>query len=211
METLIAVAHHRNQYYSGCRNGNNPMKFGPSSSRGFRDVNCRAFEGGIGLLPSPSKGYGSPVSTRGLLARKPLNPCGGVGRGVSKSEDVKTKSKKMSSSSPIAINFDGRGGSLKERESREDLLLLERWAGPAYSNSPPPSSLPMPKFDVTPKRTVSLELPAFESDLNLPPMSKSAPTSPTNKSPRSSVDFFSDDDCATRTLRRILNLDIVDD
>ncbi|KAL9239678.1 hypothetical protein vseg_013979 [Gypsophila vaccaria] len=216
METLLAVAHHRNQYYSnqyyggGCRKGSSsssPVRFGPLLSNGFTGVNCRAFEAGVGLLPSPCMGYVSPVSSRRFLARKPQVPCGG---GISRSEGVK-KSKRIVKSSPIAIQFEGGCGGVKGRELRDGVSSLERWAGPAYSNSPPPSSLPMPKFDMKPKRTVSLELSAFESDLKLPPMSKSAPTTPTSKCSRSSADFFSDGDSATKTLRRILNLDVVDD
>ncbi|KAL9243070.1 hypothetical protein vseg_017001 [Gypsophila vaccaria] len=211
METLVAVAHHRNQYYSGGRNGHVSVS---SPSRGFSDVNCRGFEAGMGLLPSPFKGYGSPGSTRGLLSPKPQTPCArvdGSSGGKSKSEDGK-QSKRFGKSSPIAIDLKGvGGGGGKERRFGENVCFSELWAGPAYSNSPPPSSLPMPKFDMKPKRTVSLELPAFESDLSLPVMAKSAPASPTRGSIGSSNDFFGDGDFATKTLRRILNLDIADD
>ncbi|KAK9669604.1 hypothetical protein RND81_13G142800 [Saponaria officinalis] len=213
METLVAVAHHRNQYYSGSRNANNPVSFVSSPSRGFSDINCRGFEAGLGLLPNPFKGYGSPGSNRGLLSPKTQNPCAGFGGssgGKSKSEDFK-QSKKFVKSSPIEISLKGGSGCNKERRFRENVSLSELWAGPAYSNSPPPSSLPIPKFDMKPKRTVSLELPAFESDLNLPVMAKSAPSSPTREGIRSSNDFFGDGDFATKTLRRILNLDIADD
>ncbi|XP_074283953.1 uncharacterized protein LOC141608505 [Silene latifolia] len=186
METLVVVAHHRNQYYGGGtgRKGNSPPRFGSLPSRGFSDINCRSFETGMGLLPSPFKDYESPVSNRGLLSPKPQSPSVSVSGnllfgGESKSEDVK-KSKRYVKSSPIAINLKGGSGSNKQGQLRENLSFSELWAGPAYSNSPPPSSLPMPKFDMKPKRTVSLELPAFESDVDLPPMAKSAPTSPTS-------------------------------
>lgn len=66
------------------------------------------------------------------------------------------------------------------------------WAGPAYSNSPPPSSLPIPKFSLCQKRAASLDVPA-----------KSAPVSLTSEL-KSSADFF----VATENLRRILNLDV---
>lgn len=207
METLVVVAHHRNQYYSGRGKGNSPMRFGSSPTGGFRDINCRTFESGMGLLPSPCKSYGTPVMNRGFVSPKVLTPCAKSG-GKAKSEDVKIL-KNTVRSSPIPINLKGDGK--KETSARESLSFSELWAGPAYSNSPPPSSLPMPKFSVKPKRTVSLELPALESDLNLQPMPKSAPASPTRESTRSPFSFLRDDDSATKTLRRILNLDVADD
>ncbi|KAL2935552.1 Transcription factor SOX-5 [Bienertia sinuspersici] len=209
METLVVVAQHRNQYYSGRGKSNSSMRFGSSPTGGFRDVNCRAFESGIGLLPSPFKGYGTPVMNRGFVSPKPQTPCG-KSVGKSKSEDVKP-SKKSVRSSPIPINLKVEDKKTVKTPSRESLSFSELWAGPAYSNSPPPSSLPMPKFSLKPKRTVSLELPALESDVSLQPMAKSAPASPTRESARSSLSFLNDDDSATKTLRRILNLDVVDD
>lgn len=207
METLVVVAQHRNQYYSGRGKGNSSMRCGSAPSGGFRDVNCRAFESGMGLLPSPFKSYGTPVMSRGSVSPKMQTPCAKTG-GKSMSEDAKP-SKRSVRSSPIPINLKGDGR--KGTPSRESFSFSELWAGPAYSNSPPPSSLPMPKFSVKPKRTVSLELPALESDLNLQPMAKSAPASPTRESVDSPFSFLSDDDSATKTLRRILNLDIADD
>lgn len=207
METLIVVAHHRNQYYSSGGKMNSPARFGSLPSRGFRDINCRTFESGAGLLPSPFKAYGSPVSNRALLSPKPQTPCANPG-GKSKSVDAKP-SKKPVKSSPIAINLKGTGK--KDRSSRENLSFSELWAGPAYSNSPPPSSLPIPKFSLKPKRTVSLELPRLESDLSLQPHAKSAPASPTRDSVDPSINFLRNDDSATQTLRRILNLDVADD
>ncbi|KAH9617715.1 hypothetical protein KSS87_017221, partial [Heliosperma pusillum] len=161
MATMLAVAHHRNEYHIGYRKGDSRARFGSLSSRRFMDVNCRAVEGGVGLLPSPFKGYGSPVSNRGLLSPKPEYLHAGVTGGRSKSEDVK-QLKKVVKSSPIAIK--GGSGSKVEKESRENVCFSELWAGPAYSNSPPPTSLPMPKFDMKPKRCVSLDLPGFVSD-----------------------------------------------
>ncbi|KAK4355514.1 hypothetical protein RND71_024485 [Anisodus tanguticus] len=93
----------------------------------------------------------------------------------------------------------------------DEFAYSELWAGPAYSNSPPPSSLPIPKFSVKPKRTVSLDLPGSPSDIDLPPMAKSAPASPARElSPSRGGLFDSTTDSATQTLRRILNLEIMD-
>ncbi|KAJ1687353.1 hypothetical protein LUZ63_018743 [Rhynchospora breviuscula] len=85
----------------------------------------------------------------------------------------------------------------------EDLSLCQPFAGPAYSNSPPPSSLPIPKFSLRQKRSVSLELPACKPNLEMRPMAKSAPTSPTGE--RSS-EFSLDVAMATENLRKILHL-----
>ncbi|KAL0302109.1 UNVERIFIED_CONTAM: hypothetical protein Sangu_2502500 [Sesamum angustifolium] len=95
----------------------------------------------------------------------------------------------------------------KDRE----FSLSERWAGPAYSNSPPPSSLPIPRFSMHPKRTVSLDFPTVASDIDLRPVAKSAPASPTRERSPSPSCLFDTADSATKTLRRILNLDITDD
>ncbi|GFZ13616.1 hypothetical protein Acr_23g0020010 [Actinidia rufa] len=61
----------------------------------------------------------------------------------------------------------------------DEFPYSELWAGPAYSNSPPPSSLPMPKFSLPPKRTISLNFPASPaSDMYFHAIAKSAPPSP---------------------------------
>ncbi|KAI6695552.1 hypothetical protein NL676_023262 [Syzygium grande] len=97
--------------------------------------------------------------------------------------------------------------------SSGNLSLSELWAGPAYSNSPPPSSLPIPKFSLRPKRTVSLDLPGSAPDgmVMHRPIAKSAPASPTRDCKPSAKAFFHSADSATETLRRILNLDVTDE
>ncbi|KAL3849876.1 hypothetical protein ACJIZ3_011758 [Penstemon smallii] len=92
-----------------------------------------------------------------------------------------------------------------------EIHFSERWAGPAYSNSPPPSSLPIPKFSLRPKRSVSLDLPKSPSEIDFHYIAKSAPVSPTREHSPSPSDLFDSADCATKTLRRILNLDITDE
>lgn len=203
LETLLIVAQHRSQCCSIKGKGN-------ILSGGLRDINCRAFGTGSGLLPSPVKTYGSPVSRRALLSPTPRTPSAIIATsgGKSKGKDAKP-SKKLVSSSPISISL--KDGGKKQRQSRDNVWFSELWAGPAYSNSPPPSSLPIPKFSLKPKRTVSLELPVRESDLNLEPMAKSAPASPTRGTLGWSGDFFCNDESATKTLCRILNLDNTDD
>jgi hypothetical protein len=80
---------------------------------------------------------------------------------------------------------------------------LSPFAGPVYSNSPPPSSLPIPKFSLRQKRSVSLDLPVSRADVALRPIAKSAPSSPTGGSSGFSLDAA----VATENLRRILRLD----
>jgi hypothetical protein len=88
----------------------------------------------------------------------------------------------------------------------------ELWAGPGFCNSPPPSSLPIPKFSLHQKRSVSLEFPPADrsDDEEVPVHAKSAPSSPTAGS---GATFFSGTDAtiATENLRRILHLKIEDD
>ncbi|KAL2540585.1 hypothetical protein Adt_01563 [Abeliophyllum distichum] len=181
-----------NQYY-GSSSGHNPA----AASGSFRDINCRSFQSGAGLLPSPLKSCSST--------------------------EIITK----------MIKFEEKVGCLVD-----DFQPSERWAGPAYSNSPPPSSLPMPNFSLRPKRTVSLDLPTAASEFDLHLVSKSAPVSPTRERSPSPSDMFDSasfvtkmmssdlfdsadsakkmtpsdlSDSATKTLRRILNLEVSDE
>ncbi|XP_027365738.1 uncharacterized protein LOC113872406 [Abrus precatorius] len=193
METLFVVEEHKNQYYSRSKPQGH-ARFVSSPSRDFRGINCRTFESGrAGILPTPLKSHGSP--------KTPSN------------SDSKMHGKATPKSTPIPIN--GKG-CRKETTFTEDvpggsLLLSELWAGPTYSNSPPPSSLPIPKFSVRPKRTVSLNLPGSSPEIEMRQMAKSAPSSPGREHLPFTRDLFVNADSATKTLRRILNLNINDD
>lgn len=92
----------------------------------------------------------------------------------------------------------------------------ERWAGPAYSNSPPPSSLPLPKFST--KLTKSWPSESSPVDLKFEVSVVSSPSACTSSAPRTSHSLRSwmpvyesegarDVAFATENLRRILNLD----
>ncbi|GAB2213771.1 hypothetical protein Droror1_Dr00018085 [Drosera rotundifolia] len=208
METLVVVAQHKDQYYTRRSKMRSVSKFGSSPCRGFKDIGGQGLESRGGLLPNPWVVCGSPVLNRALFSPKTPNPVGnGRVNGFCKSENGKV-SRKGFSSSPIPINFKV---SESEKVVKRNVSFSECWAGPACFNSPPPSSLPIPKFSVKPKRTVSLELPRSRSVVDLPPMAKSAPTSPTKELANQPIEFLSDDDAATKTLRRILNLDIIDE
>lgn len=231
METLV-VAHHRNhhhQYYSRSRSRRHgPTRFdsfGSTSSRNFVGINCRSFQSGAGLLPTPMKSLSTSLTKKAFtapLSPKTPSPC------FNESKKAMERNAKSSSVPiPIRLNFENEG----------NFHFSERWSGPAYSNSPPPSSLPLPKFSLQPKRTVSLHLPTLASEFDMRPLAKSAPTSPTRGRSPSSHDLFdppsprnlfeppSASDIfelhpssnkfnradATKTLRRILNLDIINE
>lgn len=196
METLLVVPQHRNQYY-GRSKAHGSDRFVSSPSSDFREINCRTFESGAGILPTPLKACTTPVAKGACpLSQKTPSP---------HSEDSK-QAKTTGKSSAIAIPF--AEASNYEKSFHDDFSYCELWAGPAYSNSPPPSSLPIPKFSMRPKRTVSLDLPGSAPVMKMHAIAKSAPPSPTREpypSPRDFTDF------ATKNLRRILNLNIADD
>ncbi|KAI4301237.1 hypothetical protein L6164_034533 [Bauhinia variegata] len=207
METLLVVAQHKNQYY-GKSKSDSHAGFGSSPSRDFQGINCRTFQSGTGILPTPLKSYSSPVIKR-PYASSPKTPS----LPANSSSENKTHVKSTPKSTPIPIHGKNRNKGRFFSEDIPDggLLFSERWAGPTYSNSPPPSSLPIPKFSVRPKRTVSLDLPGSSPDIEMHPVAKSAPPSPTREKFPFSRDLFLNTDSATKTLRRILNLNIDDE
>lgn len=206
METLVVV--HRNQCYNSSRSKPQVQPgFGSycsSPSREFRAINCRTFQTGNGILPTPFKSYNHSPVTKTPSSSKTQSPP------QNSNLDNKTRTPQ---STPIPIN----GKSCKKEttfiEGVPDgaMLLSELWAGPTYSNSPPPSSLPIPKFSVRPKRTVSLDLPGSSLEIEMHPVAKSAPSSPHREYSPSMKDLFVNDDSATKTLCRILNLNLDDE
>ncbi|KAI9182369.1 hypothetical protein LWI28_024676 [Acer negundo] len=223
METLVVVvAQHRNQYHSKVK-ANGPARCGSSPSRNFKDINCRTFQSGSGILPTPIKSFSTPETKRSssFISFPPSSSITPSPTVISNSRSVDntiTKSKTTVKSNPIAINFktpkNERPFNGRFPNDFETLSYSERWAGPAYSNSPPPSSLPIPKFSMRPKRTVSLELPVANDISGMEmshPFAKSAPPSPTRGHTGSTRDAFVSADSATQTLRRILNLDHTDE
>eukprot|EP01018_Ginkgo_biloba_P026877 Gb_17726 [translate_table: standard] len=116
-----------------------------------------------------------------------------------------------------AVSFDDIGKEIFAVSPSRP--LTENWAGPAYCNSPPPSSLPFPKFSMRQMRSVSLELPFASDDFTEAviaaalPGSQSAPSSPTRDvpaptPPRGKLQGFClDVASATKDLRQLLNLD----
>ncbi|KAG6438303.1 hypothetical protein SASPL_103240 [Salvia splendens] len=200
METLVAIAHHRNDQYNGRSRGHGSTRFGSSSPPmgGFWGINCRTFHSGEGLLSTPAKSGSSKTKAPAIKKAfcPTLSPKTPSPSACEPPKILKRIAKSCSIPIPMDIKFESRV---------EGFQFSELWAGPAYSNSPPPSSLPMPKFSLMPKRTVSLDFPMVASEVDLPCLSKSAPASPRERSPS---DLFDITDSATKTLRRMLNLDI---
>lgn len=213
METLVVVAQHRSQYCGRTR-PNGLSRIDSSPSKCFRGINCRTFQSGAGagagagpgILPTPLKA----CSTAEVIQAP---PCSLVTPPAASSGSNEPGSKLKAQSTPIPIKakpFNDEGFFYDDFSSG-NMSLSERWAGSAYSNSPPPSSLPIPKFSLRPKRTVSLDLPNSASDdMVMHSIAKSAPASPSRDCKTSAKAFFHSADSATKTLRRILNLDVTD-
>lgn len=217
METLVVVAQHQDQYGSRRRVHGSARcgSFVSPPIGGYKEVKYRVFPQEAGILRTPAK---TPTGNKRASSNLQKTPSPSVRKsqsGVSVSKQLKGGGAVKTSATtitPIRISFKAddtnKKGVFGHRCSGSEL-----WAGPAYSYSPPPSSLPIPSFSVRPKRSVSLTLPdRVVSDLDLNLAAKSAPSSPTSDlSKCSSGELFYSADSATKTLRRILNLDIADD
>lgn len=84
------------------------------------------------------------------------------------------------------------------------VLEMEKWAGPAYSNSPPPSSLPFPKFSMQQMRSIATDLiDASEGEKNIDQVLQ---TQKKVQSSNGSSIQFGFDVSATQDLRRLLGL-----
>ncbi|KAJ6412306.1 hypothetical protein OIU84_005380 [Salix udensis] len=198
-------------------NHKGPAKFGSAPSKHFGDINCRTFHSGAGLLPPPFQTSTTPA-TKSTTHAPPASHPPKTPPPAAKSHSVDIgRFKTASKSSPITINVKSPRKEISFNEEmgfvNENLLFSELWAGPAYSNSPPPSSLPIPKFSMRPpKRTVSLDSPVSDyADFDVQPTVKSAPASPSREHSPCIRDMFLSADSATKTLRRILNLDVADE
>lgn len=210
METLVVVPQHRNHQYYGRHSSHVHDRFG-SPNGGFRDINCR-FQAREGILSTPLKyvtkktqSPKTPTCNKSSVNKETPSP-GTPDLVGSHSEGEKNL---RNSGRSIAIPIVLKTNNL-EKSFSEDLSYSELWAGPAYCNSPPPSSLPIPKFSLRQKRSVSLELPVRELGLKFHPVAKSAPSSPRGGSCPSPDSFLRStaSAVATKDLRRILNLDI---
>ncbi|MCL7022885.1 hypothetical protein MKW94_028306 [Papaver nudicaule] len=184
METAVR-AQDRSQYYGGGSRshdqGSSLSPYSSSSSGCFGRINCRSSAAGILPTPSPVKSINRDYhqSAAGILPTpspiKSFNPPHYY-QSVSPPKTPKpvknrgTKTKFTYSSPSMTTISCGKDSS-------------ELWAGPSYSNSPPPSSLPLPKFSLGLKRSVSLPATS-SSDVkteNIHQFSKSAPPSPTRE------------------------------
>lgn len=176
--------------YGGCSGGSSRRK--RKSQAPGRGGNVTSYHSGAGLLPTPS------------TTSQPQPP---------HSPNCSSETRHLFvAATPIPIPKTTRG--YENDLSFHELSYPERWAGPAYSISPPPSSVPIPKFSsrsTMPTRTVSLELPVIAKEgVYIQPLAKSAPNSPRKSRPEKHL-FGTADNNATEALRRILNLDICDE
>ncbi|KAK7396378.1 hypothetical protein VNO78_17342 [Psophocarpus tetragonolobus] len=194
METLVVVAQHRNQCYTRSKPQGHSEFGSSSSSAHFRGINCRSFQTGCGILPTPLKSHPSPLTKHPKTPLTPSNP-------------NKTRCKTTPISAPVPI-YHKKERDFIQHVPDGGILFSELWAGPTYSNSPPPSSLPIPKFSVRPKRSVSLDLPGSCPEVEMQLHANSAPSSPRKEHSPCAIDLF---DSATKTLCRILNLNLDDD
>lgn len=227
METLVIDGQHNRNQYCNRSFTRSSSQYGSPPLRKQKGFNCRSYHSGAGLLPNPikSKSLSETSIKREIAALSPKTPSPSI---YSSCDETKNDRKPVRSAAvpiPMAMKLDD--GLMKEGAFFDEFHFSELWAGPTYSNSPPPSSLPIPKFSLKPKRTVSLELPRSVSPIELRPVAKSAPSSPTRERSPSPIYFLSDiesvmetsDQCylqqepadqtefATKALRRILNLD----
>lgn len=209
METVVVVAHHRNHHQGYSRNHDNGSSKGGSfrSAPGghFRGVDCMTFQPGSGLFPTQLKSYSTATPVIKHAFSSSFSP-----KTPSPSDKVNQKSSKRNGKNcsdpiPIDIKFEDN-----KRLMNDDFQFYERWAGRTYSNSPPPSSLPIPTFSVQPKESISLDLDVSTSEIGLLFAVKSVPTSCTMAHNSLDGDIFVSADTATKTLRRILNLDLTD-
>lgn len=202
METLVVAARNKHQYYTTISRSQDIARFSSSPPNQFREIHCQTFHAADGILHSPLMASSVPVIKQTPPSTKtpvsPLSTDPGCSKPVQKSSPIPISAKFICNEKFSDEGFDG------------SLSFSERWAGPTYSNSPPPSSLPIPKFLQLPKRTQSFDFPNVVShhDVSVHLISKSAPTSPTRdfSPPPISKDLFYSADSATITLRRILNL-----
>lgn len=222
METLVAK--HRNHYYDSSRNQTSSFSsFYSHPSGDFKVLNCRGFQSDLGIprrtvssnhtqksLSSASKSHLDDSKHMKRSTRSSSIQSNDTKSVRSSSISIPTKvispSDKMRSSSSVPNPTNIKAKSNKEMF--DEFCYSELWAGPAYSNSPPPSSVPIPKFSRQPMRTVSLDLPSANSCIDLRPAFNSAPSSPTGAHSKDNPVFSADS--ATMHLRRILNLDLID-
>jgi hypothetical protein len=159
---------------------------------------------------SGSSQYSSPRSMRGFQAGNCRTFHSGITMGIMPSPPV-PRAYSPEPKTPKQLHHGKKHSRAISISPSTPPTRPELWAGPSFSNSPPPSSLPIPVFSLHQKRSVSLEFPPADRSGGEDVLvhAKSAPSSP---AAGSGVSFFND--CgtaiATENLRRILHLNIAD-
>lgn len=170
-----------------------------SSTEGLSDFEA--------LEDGPRQTISSPFSTTGVSGTVVNKYVGGSPLRLTVSSTLVTQS-------DVEI-FSASKGALKElmlESIGEELAPWERWAGPSYINSPPPSALPLPRFSRKHLKVESLATADFFDEIG----SDQASTPPSSISPlyasfsgKRQLGINSDAVAsATKDLKRILNLDL---
>ncbi|KAF8045968.1 hypothetical protein N665_4166s0001, partial [Sinapis alba] len=119
METLILTAEDRNQYYGKRTLGHSDGFITSAPCKTFRQINCRTFHYGVGLLPGPKRTSSTPI-TKGPLLPQAHSPKSVL---------------PVRRTTPIPI---AKGSQIRSRSSsefvdkRRSLSYSELWAGPTY-------------------------------------------------------------------------------
>ncbi|KAK4800631.1 hypothetical protein SAY86_021118 [Trapa natans] len=203
MEILVVVAQHKHQYYSRISKSQDLARLNSSPPNKFRAIHCQTSHAADGFIPPPLRVASTPLVKQTPPSKKtPASPPA--------SDPACMQPSQKSIPIPIIAKSICNEKFSDEGFFDGSLSFSERWAGPTYSNSPSPSSLPIPKFLQLPTSSHSLGFPNVVShhDFSAHQISKSAPTSPTREFslPPFSEDLFHSADYASITLRRILNL-----
>lgn len=176
-----------------------------------------------------------------MISTDPLGPDPSVlpkeGSGILQSSGVKASAAignelpKMLKEFQYVSSFDGvddtKVGNPSSSGFASPVFESEKWAGPAYSNSPPPSSLPFPKFYMQQMRSIAMDLIDANQCSNIVEDMDSSPVSPSEEKVHSALPVapeksqptfaavrscsnsfqFGVDTSATQDLRRLLGLD----
>ncbi|KAK4742804.1 hypothetical protein SAY87_000805 [Trapa incisa] len=170
MEILVVVAQHKHQYYSRISKSQDLTRLNSSPPNKFRAIHCQTSHAADGFIPPPLKAASTPLVKQTPPSKKtPASPPA--------SDPACMQPSPKSIPIPIIAKSICNEKFSDEGFFDGSLSFSERWAGPTYSNSPSPSSLPIPKFLQLPTSSHSLGFPnptRSQSLLLLPQLGNSA-------------------------------------
>lgn len=149
----------------------------------------------------------SSLCTTGTLA----SAASKVVRGNPGTDTVKIAISLVSETQVDGVSLNSSRGSLGDE--CEDLSCWERWAGPCYINSPPPSALPLPRFYKRELRIESAVTPGLLEEIvservSTPPPSVISPSCAWLSDRHQWAPNLKGVVAGTAGLKRILNLDL---